>query len=385
MANPNPSAFTAVLIALLAGGAFIGRPQERLCGKDPSTGIYLDSQGVTGEGLPSDYDSTVLALAKSLEGDILTIYSVGPGQRASTHFFSSRDRGDSWTSESRPLESTLVVLGFSSLQAPSDGRFVYRYDPKLGIYFRSEDSGKTWRRPRYTLDEQSRSEFSSWFASDHEADFTIVAIHPLDPINLYATIRLLPRKHPSDDDRMHAPDRLFHSRDGGESWSPLAEGLMNRVPIGIGGPGGDVMYGVSTKGTVVRSYDGGRSWASASEQPLWRLLSRVSVRALAQETSRHLASPPMIRQILVDPRDNDTVFIVVRQGLLKTVDGGHSWRLLDLGFSETLSVNSLVVSKGPTSMVYVGTRHGVISSRDGGCSFTRIFPPTSSTVGKVHP
>jgi len=366
--------WTACILAscLVSCGHTSARDQS--CGRDLSANIHLIPNTGLGQHPPSVENISVTKLLNTDAEESVTAFSARADWETGRGYFTSRDAGRTWKSEYGGTPVSLAVSGFNPLQSSSNINFAYKYDPSLGIYLRSEDGGRSWGRPLYALDKQSQAEFSSWLQTKHTLDFTLVAIHPEDPKRLYATFRLLPQQNSPIDDRVYAPDRLYHSEDGGESWNPLPQGFMNRAPLGISTRNSNVIYGISPIGQLLRSTDSGTSWHITQEKPLTKLLSQVSLGYEKEKAHERFEYPLMIRQILVDPLDESTIYVVMSAGVLRSVNGGGNWRLLDLGFDEINSVNSLAVSPRASHTLYVGTMHGLLASRDGGCTFAKIFP-----------
>jgi photosystem II stability/assembly factor-like uncharacterized protein len=347
------------------------------CGRDISTQIRFIADGGIGHHLTTDDDTSVVRLSNSGLAETVVVYTAGAATNDTSRFFNSQDEGATWTPQGNSATPSLVLPELSTLYAPSDDKIAYRHDIKLGIYLRSIDGGRSWRQPLHAMDGKSREEFQTWLATGHTMHLNIVAIHPRNPYILYATVRLLPKSPLADDNRAYAPDRLYRSEDGGDTWAVLAEGLMNRAPMGISTSSPNLMYGIGTTGKVLRSTDGGRSWVNASDISLPKLIAQFIAGYTSEGKGRPYSFSPEYRQIFIDPNEESKVYIVTRLGIMRSTDAGKTWRLLDLGFDELSSVNSLAVGESRKRTLYVGTVHGLLISRDNGCSFQRTFPPRS--------
>lgn len=169
---------------------------------------------------------------------------------------------------------------------------------------------------------------------------------------------------------------------------PVAPGAFERewAPLGPSNVGGrvralvvdprntDVMYAGGVAGGVWKSQDGGESWS-----PLTETLSNVGVSSIA-----------------MDPQDPDVLYVGTGEkpanrinlqnafngvGIMKTTDGGTTWRLLgqtvsDPGFGV---VHDIVISANDPDVLYAGQSAGVARSTDGGQTWQTVLDATSVT------
>lgn len=146
-------------------------------------------------------------------------------------------------------------------------------------------------------------------------------------------------------------DGLARSDDGGSSWVPANQGLLN---LGVTGMCIDpvdpqVLYAAVLLAGVYKSRDGGRSWAAAST-------------GLATQNIFSLA---------IDPAAPQTVYAGGQRGALyRSVDGGASWD----GMSPDLNISGirgLAVGSGDPATLYLATlEDGVLTSTDNGTSWS---------------
>lgn len=152
--------------------------------------------------------------------------------------------------------------------------------------------------------------------------------HPADPEVLYAS------GHPARGGNLG----VVVSRDGGESWSRLADGVggpvdFHQMDISKADP--QVVYGVYDG--LQRSTDGGRSW------------TRVG------------AAPEGIIDLAASSREVDRIYAATRRGLRVSADGGHAWQPAH-------------ESRRPATMVHV-TADGVIHAFVVGTGLVRADEP----------
>jgi photosystem II stability/assembly factor-like uncharacterized protein len=362
----NKSSSVLVLTtAILLAGALITRQHRGsadLCGRDLSTQLHFASSEVASEGVPIADDTSVVAVSKFGKGHILYIYLPSRVNTDRSGYFSSEDEGKTWKTEEKPPALSMFVSGPGLMQAPSDSRVLYKYRADSGIYLRSDNGGRSWHRPAYKLDQESVAEFKPWLDTAHSLDFTVIAIHPEAPRSLFATVRLLPARGLLSDSSVYAPDRLYQSTDGGESWTRYGEGTLNASPVAISAHNPAQMYGIGPKGQIIQSLDGGLNW-NVINDTVPSFLSGVKIK------NWRSGIIGTVRQFFVD---DNRLILVTSAGVLQSVNKGKDWRLLDLGFDEIDSVNSAAISE---HRLYVGTVQGLFVSANGGCTFKKISSP----------
>jgi photosystem II stability/assembly factor-like uncharacterized protein len=206
-----------------------------------------------------------------------------------------------------------------------------------GVY-RSNDGGESWERILYRN------------PSTGCADLVI------DPNNsdvLYAAIWDFRRT--AYDFRSGGPGSgLFRSRDGGDTWEELRNGLpegeLGRIAISASPVSPNYLYALveSEKSALYRSADGGDTWEIRSEQ--------------IQMGER----PFYFSNILADPVDSNRVFKPGNITLMST-DGGATFASVAVeGGAYHVDHHALWVSPTDNRVMYVGTDGGVYVSVDRG-------------------
>jgi photosystem II stability/assembly factor-like uncharacterized protein len=166
---------------------------------------------------------------------------------------------------------------------------------------------------------------------------------------------------------------LYFSPDGGETWEPRAEGVS--IPhifcLGYAHHGADtVLYAGTEPASMFRSDDYGLSW-----------IELPGVKETKGREKWSFPSPPHqahAKTMTVDPRDPNVIYVGVEQGdLLKTTDGGATWRVLDDYSKPTdwtyRDIHLVVIHPSNSAELYMTTGMGLYRSRDAGETWTLII------------
>ena len=227
------------------------------------------------------------------EADIRGNFSHGDG------VYRSLDAGDTWTRVG--LEDSRQIGEIDIHPADPDVVFVaalgHVWGPggERGV-FRSRDGGESWQRV---------------LPGGPRLGAIDVAIDPLNPRVVYAGLWHVSRT-PWRLDSGGPGGGLFRSRDGGDTWEPLTEGLpsgvVGKVSISPSRAQRGLVYAMveAEDGGVFRSDDGGDSWRRVNED-----------RSLRQRAWYYT-------HVIADPKDADTVY-VMNVGFHKSIDGGRTF------------------------------------------------------------
>jgi len=160
---------------------------------------------------------------------------------------------------------------------------------------------------------------------------------------------------------------VFKSRDGGATWQPALTGLPVGVPIlsvAVGGRDGRTLY-AATESELFASVDGGGLWTK-------RLLP--------------FQAPAVVAGLMASPADSRTVFLSFNRdgfyggGLLKSTDGGRTWKQLDTGLgnpNSPASVLAMAIAPSAPETIYASGHFDgfqVARSTDGGSHWSPARP-----------
>jgi photosystem II stability/assembly factor-like uncharacterized protein len=175
--------------------------------------------------------------------------------------------------------------------------------------YRSTDGGDRWERLRFP-----ESGLQVWS----------ILVHPQNPRRLYAGT---------------SPVGVFRSDDGGDTWRRLPGAVqpervkmpfacrVMRLTAAAARP--ETLYAAIEVGGVMRSEDGGETWTDCSAD-------LVKLAELPHLKSR-IASDTDIEGMLdahalcASAAQPGTVFVALRMGLFKSVDGGRGWKDMEIG------------------------------------------------------
>jgi photosystem II stability/assembly factor-like uncharacterized protein len=318
---------------------------------------------------------------------------------AGKRVYRSTDGGRSWNS-GPPIALKLDALTVD----PRHGSILYA-GTNDGV-LKSTDAGRTWRRSGL-LPSPGRPRIYA----DYEGWVYSIAVDPTDSRNVYAITRGLEkpgafRSHdagatwqamrpstPRDMREIHAAGSgvlyiagafwesisagVLRSTDGGKTWQGVLDGSWS---LTVDPDRAGTVWAVGDLGVRV-TRDGGTSWRSAGPAPardLWALvLDPHRPRTLYVSTRRNdvfrsvdggrtwhpFGGAPKGRSgsgvgltelLAIDPRKPGTMYAGDGLGVVKTVDGGGTWRRADAGVVASQVRRIGVAASNPTTIYTAG-------------------------------
>ena len=260
----------------------------------------------------------------------------------------SNDGGRSWQRVPAPFSAQQVWrISFH----PTDARVVFAGTgtPSVAGIFRSDDDGATWK--------QLAVEIAAECAAVGVPRITDIAVDPLEPRQLWASIEV---------------DGMRHSTDGGETWSRLDGPITNpdgHAAIVTAGPPKTVVLTVNNE--IFLSRDDGASWRA------------VGVKEHFPHTH--------IRDVVFDAVDPSTAWAAIGDStpgttgvLMRTRDAGDTWQRVDMPVEPNSAMWVVRTQPDHPERVLAASRYGYLyESLDGGESFTKVrreFSEVSSIV-----
>ncbi|HVT60279.1 MAG TPA: glycosyl hydrolase [Thermoanaerobaculia bacterium] len=252
---------------------------------------------------------------------------------------------------SDPLDPEIVYAG-------EYGGFISRYDHRTG---EARHVGVYPENPSGHGGEDLKYRFQ-WTAP--------IALSPHDPKAVY-----------------HAANVLFRTTDGGQSWTPISRDLTRddkSKQTWSGGPITGDNTGVEIYCTIFAVAESplarGVIWAGSDDGLVH--VTRDDGKNWADVTAAIPGLPEWATVVSIEPShfDAGTAYVVVdahrlddpQPYLWQTADYGHSWRRLDGGLPRNNYLHAVREDPWQRGMLYLGTEHGVVFSRDGGAHWQSL-------------
>ena len=327
--------------------------------RDPGT-LYVSSWE-KGVFRTADGGRTWSALGETLSGPI----AIDP-QAPSTLYLGTTtdgivktvDGGKTW----RPADSGIVASEvLSTATDPRDTRIVY-----AGTYrglFRSGDRGRTWKALKLGLTVEA------------------VAVDPANTAHLLAS----------------GSRGILISTNRGRTWSKAAGSRTNRVSAIVFDPHHPgTVFAAAWGAGVIRSSDGGITWDRTARRPaffgtiavdplgsgtLYGNFNGALLRSTDGGSSWKWSFFPSIGAIMgvlaIDPSDPQTLYASIGDAssrlrpshLAKSIDGGKHWRFLKSG-THQIDVAALAIDPRDPNTMYAATQfQGVLRTTDGGATW----------------
>src|SRR5579871_4230533 len=216
--------------------------------------------------------------------------------------------------------------------------------------------------PTVNAFQQAPADIGSFKTSDHGSHWqaitnalpqnrsvTFVATDPTNPQVLYAGTGA-------------AGPGLFITRDGGASWTSIANGISSQPTSMVIDPRSpqtlylSVSGGTSQVPGVYKSIDGGMTWAPSGTG---------------------IVSPggTAVGFLTMDPTNSSVLYVATIGGLFKTTDGAATWKATGLVITPPTggAVGQSVVDPTNPATVYAASVKGVMKSTDGGATWNAVM------------
>ncbi len=331
--------------------------------------------------------------------------------------YRSDDNGETWQRKTRGIKESegLTFRGISVQPGNSDvvfvageisstlwaGKFIpgSGFGLVKGVIYKSTDRGESWREV--------------WRGEDLAR---YVLINPENPEIIYASTGIFDREAANSDWTTNTPGGvgILKSIDGGETWTPMNEGLgnMNVSSLDFHPTDPDILIAGSKNltfpngGGAYITYDGAESWQhlvgteisavefvdedpnyvyAAGQHDFFR--SRDGGQTWRQfSNARGFYGPDRMivgiaMDFQVDPDDPNRIFLNTYQGgNFYSEDGGENWVPTSLGYSGLL-VRDVEVSTANPALVVAAGRTGPFISFDGGLNWEAVLPQHDNTEG----
>ncbi|MDQ5919942.1 MAG: hypothetical protein QG668_670 [Patescibacteria group bacterium] len=266
---------------------------------------------------------------------VLTLLGAGCGQSGPVAVdggvFKTQTLGADWTQPSvlnqgKTIGSIANVGTVTTAFDPQDPKIMYVGTTQNGLLM-TLDGGESWQQARGLT----------------SGRVTSIAVHPRNTCVVVAAVA----------------NQLMKTETCGRTWQqayfdPRTAQVYSSVVIDPANP--QVIYAGNTDGDILRSEDGGSAW-------------RVI----------HRAESP-ISALTIDPRNTATLYAATAgSGLLKTIDRGTTWAPITLAADQFEGARRplfAAVDETVANGVFHISRNGILRSDDGGGSWRQLALPT---------
>ncbi|MBI4458311.1 hypothetical protein HY633_05090 [Candidatus Uhrbacteria bacterium] len=315
--------------------------------------------------------------------------SFGGGTTSNTQsdggIFKSADKGENWAQKTAIATTTgerksINQVSVSAIvQDPQDSKALYVGTAANGMYY-TYDGGDSWLQPVQLsrgripgmavdpkdkcrvyvasenkvlkTDDCSRTWAVKYFDTRVDKVITAVAVDGFNPMIVWAA--------------NNAGD-VLKSADGGQSWANVKH-FDSQVLKLLVNAGDSRRVLVGTKGAGVwRTDDGGQNWKDLSP------------------SYRKFAGSMEFADMAMGVSDPKTVVIASKYGLLRSLDAGDTWESIDLVTPPgTTLIFSLAIDPKDVKSIYYGTATTFYKTSNGGANWVPKKLPTSRTATALH-
>jgi len=329
--------------------------------------------------------ATFAIVRSQLEDGKLTLYAEGPlppepGEEAGD--WTSSDEGRSWTRTQPPLPGA-NAFPFGGWNAPSNPRRMYSTDATE----HSDDGGRSWIGVDPVIDGRRATDFarSVFKRKNPWLRIALKGIDPHDADTIYAGIAVLAKstKGITTPDEVPVPG-IYVSHDAGRTWTKFTTGLSGDWffgAIGISPVDARIFYNIDEGNVVKKSSDGGHHWNPVGQYEGIRAPMVFPIKKNPESEWEYIhpwggLTKLQAYQWVFDPTDKDIVYLVCPKGVYRTLDGGRTWCLLNLGFDAAGGITSMAVNPlRPQEIFVAAADFGIFRSTDRGCHFENVTPP----------
>ena len=262
---------------------------------------------------------------------------------------------------------------------PSDYTTIYLATEKNGVIY-TNNSGTTWDQVVQ-------------FAG---AKIRAVVVDPKDKCNIYVI----------------SANKLFKSVDCGRFWNDIyvhqsAEVILTDIIVDYNNS--NIVYMANSVGEVLKSTDGGRSWATVNRVNksvfMDLIIDTNNSQIVYAATQKHgvyktidsgntwvslgaglktYSGSQEYKSLIIDPATKDSLILISKFGMLRTRDGGTTWEIIDLlPATKKTTIYSAAVNPKNSQEIYYATRTTLVKSIDGGKTWSSQALPTSRAANQL--
>lgn len=357
----------------------------------------------------------ILPFVLSMAGvNVLQFGSIGGGAggSASEGLLRSDDSGNKWVNAAVSEDPNINLFPkgiFNIVFHPEDPDIIFLGSHNSGLWV-SKNNGKSWRK---SVDKNK--------VLDPRSDVYRVAVSPSDTLIIYLAVfqsnrgRVLKSSdgggsfrevyfvsadrygvfdiyvNPVNPDHViiaTGQGGILESLNGGVTWRVVKWFTEALARLYISPRSLNEMYVVTSSGNLWRSLDGGENWGDLPEG--------------VNDTTTAAPYPPqgvinpfgifsgrrLLDEFVADPLRLSTFYIGSSHGLLRSENGGNSWKRLDVLIPpDALPVDAVATSPENSSLIFAGASNQLYRSEDYGTNWrVQILPASARIITlTIHP
>jgi len=262
---------------------------------------------------------------------------------------------------------------------PQDYNTIYLSTEKNGIVY-TNDGGDSWQQIKYFSGKKIRS----------------VAVDPQNKCNLYAL----------------SENKMYKSIDCGRFWKENYFHQNTEVvltDILVDHHNSSIVYMTTSVGEVLKSSNNGLTWSTVYRADRGafvdlemnkrdsRIIYAATVKNGIFKTSdsgvnwidlgqglADYSGSHEYKGMSIDQSENDSLVLVSKFGMLKTIDGGSNWQVIELlpGEKKT-EIYSLAVNSKNGDEIYYTTRNTLVKTIDGGDTWSSLRLPFVRIANRI--
>jgi len=301
----------------------------------------------------------------------------------------SSDSGKTFVQINDVLATKGKVLTMNNLDVtniafdPQDPATVYAASAANGLFY-SNDSGNSWQQ----------------FKDLKSGRISNIAVDYQNKCVIFATTQ----------------NKLFKSENCGRDWNNIYYHQKSQVvltALALDAKSSSIIYMGTSEGEILKSTDGGRSWLTAyrtqtdkvmdiivdpynskiiyfgtSQRGLFKSLDGgLSFNSLG-EGIRSYAGSQQYRKLIYDPATANSLIFISKFGMLKTVDGGSTWKIVELlPANKTANILAVAVNPSNSNEFYYVTASTMVKTIDGGVKWSSNQLPYNRLTAdlKINP
>ena len=276
-----------------------------------------------------------------------------PANQIDGGVWKSTDGGNTWMNKKALVQGAKVTAGVGTAKIlqvafdPQDNRTIYLATMDTGLLY-SLDAGETWQQPASMPSQPATAQLNSGRVG-------AIAVDAKNKCVVYAA----------------KGNSIFKTMNCGRDWDriffdPRAEIAFTQ--LNVDWYNSNNVYSGTSLGDVYKSDDTGITW---------KMVTRSDGNAIVT--------------IAVDPRDSRLIYAATYGGgVLKSPDGGNTWRTIIKEFGDELYDSrraiQLAVDPIAANVVYIVSKYGIVKTENGGDTWkgmTLTTPPGSIKINSI--